>query len=54
MYYYTGRGKLGFFIFFAMGSKDGKGPRDIQSIRSTVPIEYQLQFDAGARGEISL
>jgi len=43
-----------FFHFLIHGFKDGKGPRDVQAIRATVPPNYQPYFDAGARGEFAL
>ncbi|MDA4129156.1 MAG: hypothetical protein OK457_00140 [Thaumarchaeota archaeon] len=49
-----GARKAWFFHFLRHGFKDGRGPRDIQIIRSTVPVEYQSAFDAGAKGEFSL
>lgn len=47
-----GARKCWFFHFLRHGFKDGKGPRDLQAIRATVPADYQKHFDAGTKGDI--
>lgn len=49
-----GSRKAWFFHFLRHGFKDGKGPRDVQAIRATVPPEHHHRFDAGTQGVFEL